>query len=156
VWNSLNRLNHLYEKLDELKNRLRAKLHERIKKDTMMPIEDSVRLGLLEAFLSQVIAWAKDHGGISLKNSFRVHTVGNGRSSVEYGAFNLGVIANSDVTRIREIIEAWEKRLSKWPEYHDAKDLFNQLYSLKVKTKEDLAVIFERGIVPGSCKYCPV
>lgn len=112
-----------------------------------MPIEDSVRLGLLEVFLFQVIAWAKGHGGISLKDSFRAHTVGNGRSSVEYGAFNLGVIADSDVTRIREIIEAWEKRLSNWPEYHDAKDIFNQLDSLKVKTKEELAVIFKRGVV---------
>ena len=112
-----------------------------------MPIEDSVHLGLLEIFLFQVIAWAKGHGGISLKDSFRAHTVGNGRSSVEYGAFNLGVIADSDVTRIREIIEAWEKRLSNWPEYHDAKDIFNQLDSLKVKTKEELAVIFKRGVV---------
>lgn len=156
LWNSLNRLNHLYEKLDELKAQLRTKLQKGIKQDTAMPTEESVYQGLLEAFMFQVIAWSKGHGGISLEDSFRVHTVGNGRSSVEYGSFHLGVVADSDVTRIREIIEAWEKRLSNWPEYHDAKDLINQLSSLKVKTKEDLAVIFERGIVPGSCKYCPV
>jgi hypothetical protein len=63
---------------------------------------------------------------------------------------------DSDVPRIRALIESWEKRLSNWPEYDDAKAIFNKLNSLKVKTKEELAVIFERGIVPGSCKYCPV
>ena len=155
LWKSLNRLNHLYEKLDELKTRLRAKLQEEIKKDTMLPIEDSVCRGLLEAFLFQVIAWAKGHSGISLKD-FKVHTVGDGKSSVEYGNFHLGVVVDSDVNKIRATIKGWERKLAKRLEYDDAKAIFNQLNSLKVKTKEELAVIFERGIVPGSCKYCPV
>lgn len=156
LWNYLNRLNHLYGELDELKARLRIKLQKEIEKDAAIPTEDSVRRGLLEAFHFQVVAWAKGHSGISLKDFFKVHTVGDGKSSVEYGKFNLGIIADSDINKIRAIIEAWEKRLSNWPEYHDAKEIFNQLNSLKVKTKEDLAVIFERGIVPGSCKYCPI
>ena len=57
--------------------------------------------------------------------------------------------------KIKAIIERWEKKLTKRPEYDDARDIFNQLNSLKLRTKEELAVIFERGIVPGSCKYCP-
>jgi hypothetical protein len=156
LWNYLNRLNQHYEKLDELKAQLRIKLHEELEKDTAITTEESVHLGLLEAFHFQVIAWAKGHSGISLKDSFRVHALGNGKSSVEYGSFPLGIVVDADVPRIREIIEGWEKRLSKWPEYDDAKAIFNQLNSLRVKTKEELAVIFERGIVPGSCKYCPV
>ena len=63
---------------------------------------------------------------------------------------------DSDLPRIEAIIESWEEKLAHRPEYDDAKDIFNQLNSLKVKAKEELAVIFERGIVPGSCKYCPV
>jgi len=155
LWNSLNRLNRLYGELDELKARLRTKLGEEIEKDTVMPAEESVRLGLLEAFLFQVIAWAKGNSGISLQEDFKVHSVGKGRSSVEYGTFNLGIMADSEVSRIRKIIEGWEKRLIKLPEYYEAKDMLEQLNSLKIKTREELAVIFERGIVPGSCKYCP-
>ena len=155
LWNYLNRLNHLYEKLDELKVRLRTKLQGEIEKDTAIPTKESVHLGLLEAFHFQVITWAKGHGGISLKDSFRVHALGNGESSVEYGSFHLGVVVDSDVPRIKAIIGCWEEKLTKRPEYDDAKAIFNQLNSLKVKTKEELAVIFERGIVPGSCKYCP-
>lgn len=156
LWNSLNRLNHLYEKLDELKARLRTKLQEEMAQDTAMPTEESVHQGLLEAFIFQVIAWSKGYGGISLEDSFRVRAVGNGKSSVEYGSFHLGVVVDSDVPRIKEIIKGWEEKLANWPEYHDAKDISNQLSSLKIKTKEELAVIIERGIVPGNCKYCPV
>lgn len=156
LWNYLNRLNQHYAKLDELKARLRTKLQEEIEKDTAIPTEESVHQGLLEAFHFQVIAWAKGHSGISLKESFKVHTVGNGKSSVEYGKFHLGAVMDSDVPRIKAIIESWEEKLTKRLEYDDAKAIFNQLNSLKVKTKEELAVIFERGIVPGSCKYCPV
>lgn len=155
LWNYLNRLNQQYEKLDELKAQLRTKLQEEIEKDTAIPTKESVHLGLLEAFHFQVIAWAKGQGGISLKDHFRVHTVGNGESSVEYGSFNIGIVGDSDVPRIREIIEGWEEKLTKRPEYDDAKAIFNELNSLNVKTKEELAIIFERGIVPGNCKYCP-
>ena len=42
------------------------------------------------------------------------------------------------------------------PEYHDAREIFRELDLLKLKAKEELALIFERGIVPGRCKYCPV
>lgn len=155
LWNYLNRLNRLYGELDELKARLRTKLRKVIEKDAEMPTEESVRQGLLEAFLFQVTAWAKGHSGINLQEYFKAHTAGSGRSSVEYGNFNLGIVADSEVSRIREIIEAWEKRLVKLSEYHDAKEIFEQLHSLKIQTQEELAVIFERGIVPGSCKYCP-
>jgi len=156
LWNYLNRLNHLYGELDELTARLRTKLQEEIEKDAVIPTEDSVRLGLLGAFYFQVVTWAKGHSGISLKDFFKVHTVGDRKSSVEYGNFNLGIIADSDVNKIRAIIEGWEKRLINWPEYQEAEGIFDKLNSQKVKTKEELAVIFERGIVPGSCKYCPV
>lgn len=155
LWNYLNRLNRLYGELDELKARLRTRLQEEIEKDTAMPAEESIRLGLLEAFLFQVIAWAKGHSGISPQEYFKVHSIGNGNSSVEYGAFNLGIIADSEVSRIKKIIVDWEKRLIKRSEYYEAKNIFEQLNSLKIKTEEGLAVIFERGIVPGSCKYCP-
>ncbi len=156
LWNYLNRLNHLYGELDELKARLRTKLQKEIEKDAAIPTEDSVRQGLLKAFHFQVVAWAKGHSCISLKDFFKVHTVGDGKSSVEYGSFHLGVVVDSDVPRIEAIIESWEEKLTKRLEYDDAKAIFNQLNSLKVKTKEELAVIFERGIVPGSCKYCPI
>ena len=79
----------------------------------------------------------------------------NGESSVEYGPFHLGVVVDSDVPRIKAIIGRWEKKLTKRAEYNDARNKFNQLNTLKLRTKEELAVIFERGIVPGSCKYCP-
>jgi hypothetical protein len=141
--------------LDELKARLRTKLKKGIEKDAEMPTEESVRLGLLEAFLFQVIAWARGHSGISLQEYFKVHSVDKGKSSVEYGKFNLGIVADSDINRIREIIVDWEKRLVKLPEYHDATAIFEQLNSLKMQTQEELAVIIERGVVPGSCKYCP-
>lgn len=110
----------------------------------------------MEAFHFQMVAWAKGHSGISLKDFFKVHTVGDGKSSVEYGNFNLGIIADSDANKIKAIIEGWEKRLINWSEYQEAEGIFDKLNSQKVKTKEELAVIFERGIVPGSCKYCPV
>jgi len=155
LWNYLDRLNHLYEKLDALKAQLRTKLQKKIEKDTAIPTKESVHLGLLEAFHFQLIARAKDHSGISLKDSFRVHALGNGESSVEYGKFHLGAIMDSDVPRIQAIIESWEGKLTQRPEYNDARDMFNQLNLLKVKIKEELEVIFERGIVPGSCKYCP-
>ena len=156
LWKYLSRLNLLYGELDELKSSLRTKLNEEIEKDTVMPAEESVHLGLLEAFFFQVIAWAKGHSVISLQENFKVHSIGNGKSSVEYGAFKLGIMADSDVKRVRKIIKDWEKRLIEWPEYYEAKSIFEQLNVLKIKTEEVLAVIFERGVVPGSCKYCPV
>jgi hypothetical protein len=155
LWNYLNRLNRLYGELNELKARLRTKLRKVVEKDAEMPTEESVRQGLLEVFLFQVTAWAKGHKGISLKDDFKVDDVGNEKSSVEYGSFHLGIVADSEISRIEKIIEAWEKRLVKLSEYHDAKEIFEQLNSLKMQTQEELAVIFERGIVPGSCKYCP-
>jgi len=155
IWNYLNRLNRLYGELDELKARLQTKFQKEIEKDAEMPAEESVRQGLLAAFLFQIIAWAKGHRGINLQEYFKAHTVGSRRSFVEYGNFKPGIVADSEVSRIREIIEGWEKRLIKRPEYYEAKDIFEQLHSLKIKTEEELAVIFERGIVPGSCKYCP-
>jgi len=155
IWNYLNRLNRLYGELDKLKAQLRTKLHEEIEQDTEMPAEESVRQGLLEAFLFQVTAWAKGHSGINLQEYFKAHTAGSGRSSVEYGSFHLGFVVDSEISRIEKIIGVWEKRLIKLPEYHEAKDIFEQLNSLKIKTEEELVVIFERGIVPGSCKYCP-
>ncbi len=155
LWSNLNRLNNFYEKLDKLEVRLRINLREEIVKDNDIPNKDSVHQGFLEAFHFQVIEWAKGHGGINLKDFFKVHTIGKGESSVEYGAFHLGIVADSDVPTIIAVIERWEGKLTEWQEYNDARTIFNQLDSLKMKTKEDLAVILERGIVPGSCKYCP-
>jgi hypothetical protein len=156
LWKYLSRLNQLYEELDELKEQLRSRLQEEIDKDTGIPAEDSVHQGLLEAFSFQVTEWAKGHNGINLREYFKAHSIGNGKSSVEYGAFNLGIIADSDVKRVRKIIRDWEKRLIGWPEYYEAESIFEQLNSLKIKTEEELAVIFEKGVVPGSCKYCPL
>jgi len=107
--------------LDGLKTRLRTKLQEEIEKDTAIHTKESVHLGLLEAFHFQVMAWAKGYGGISLKDSFGVHTLGNGESSVEYGAFHLGTIVDSDVPRIKAMIKRWERKLTKRQEYNDAK-----------------------------------
>jgi len=155
LWNYLNRLNRLYGELDALKARLRTKLKKGLEKDTEIPSEESVHQGLLEAFLFQVAAWAKGHKGISLKDNFKIDAVGSGKSSIQYGSFNLGVLADSEVKKIKEIIEAWEKKLAKLPEYRDMKAIFERLDSLKIQTQEELAVIIERGVVPGSCKYCP-
>lgn len=155
LWKYLNRLNNLYEKLDELKTQLRKNLLEEIENDTAIPNQESIHEGLRQAFLFQVIDWAKGHSGISLKESFKVHSLGNGKSAVDYGSFHFGEVADSDVPRIRAIIKRWEGKLTQRPEYDDAKAIFDQLNSIKLKTKEELAVIFERGVVPGSCKYCP-
>ena len=157
LWNKyINQLNNLYKNLCDLKAQLREKLQKDIQNDNKIPTEESIYLGLLEAFLFQIISWAKGHSGINLKDNFRVHTVESGKSEVEYGNFNLGIIADSDIDSTRKLIEDWEKRLKSWPEYSNTKDIFDRLKVLKIKTIEELATIIERGIVPGSCKYCPV
>ena len=156
LWKYLGRLNHTYEELEGLKAQLRAKLQEEIEKDAAIPAQSSVREGLRELFHFQVIALARGHAGINLEDDFKVRRAGKGKSSVSYGAFQLGEVADGDVPRIRDVIKNWEKRLTQMPEYHDAREIFKQLDLLKLKAKEELAVIFERGIVPGRCKYCPV
>jgi hypothetical protein len=155
LWNYLNRLNRLYSELDKLEKSLRTKLQKGIEKDTKIPSVESVRLGLLEAFIFQVTARAKGNIGLSIEQDFKVNAAGSGKSSVEYGSFHLGTVADSEVKKIKEIIMAWEKKLIKLSEYRDMEEIFERLDSLKIQTQEELAVIIERGVVPGSCKYCP-
>ena len=156
LWNNINRINSYYEKLDELKKRLRVKIKDGISEDKAIPTEESILQGLIEAFSFQLLSWARGRPGISQKDHFRVHAIDKGKSDIEYGSFHLNIVSDSDVPKIREIIKDWEKELSEWPEYYEVKDIFNKLDSSKVKTKEDLSIILERGIVPGRCKYCPV
>ena len=155
LWRYLEQISRLYERLDQMKPGLRSKLEGVIKNDGRIPGEDTIRAGLLEAFGYQVLAWAKGHQGLSTGDSLRALPSSNGLSTVEYGDYNLGTLKDSYIDTLKSVIEEWERNLKEWPEYAEARGICDKLSLVKIKVKEELATIIERGIVPGRCKYCP-
>lgn len=155
LWNYINRINHLYEKLDETTSRLTAKLVQKINSDKEIPDNESVRLGLLEVLKYQIVEWAKANRGLDIEIHFKTHSDSRDKNTVEYGKFNLGPLSDNDLKQLKPIISKYEKSLRKLKEYDEAHSIYDELKLVKIKAAEELATIIEKGVLQGSCKYCP-
>jgi hypothetical protein len=155
LWNYINRINHLYEKLHETASRLTAMLENKINSDKEIPDNESVRIGLLEVLKYQAVEWAKSNRGLDIETHFRTNSDSRNKNSVEYGKFNLGTVTDNDLKQLIPIISKYEKNLRKFKEYDEMHSIYDELKVTKIKAAEELATIIEKGVLPGSCKYCP-
>ena len=161
LWNYLNRWSLLQEELGELREDIRAGLENEIGADSRLSAvkaaEDSgVVLGMIAALAFHTERRARGATGLNIEENFRTEPAGKNLVSIEYGAFPLGKVERQQVETVRDALVYWQSKVTSWEDYADINKRFQELQRIKMKVKDELAVVTLRRIVPGRCKYCPL
>lgn len=161
LWNNLRKWNQLYEEIPRLEDEVKRRLKEEIEPDPKLSVflrsdEHRVVAAILEALAFQVKAWSQGWKGLHIKDDLKAESDVGGFVNARYGHVEMGRVKQEHVTYIREALIDFESKVRGWQQYADIKRHVEELKQLKVKLRDELAIITLRRVVPGRCKYCPI
>lgn len=161
LWNNLRKWNQLYEEIPRLEDEVKRRLKEEIEPDPKLRVllrsgEDRVVAAILEALAFQLRAWSQGWKGLHTKDDLRTEPGEEGFVNARYGFAEMGRVKQEHIVLIREALIDFESKVGSWKQSSDMKRRVAELKQLKVKLRDELAIITLRRIVPGRCKYCPI
>jgi hypothetical protein len=161
LWKNLAKWDDTHEELAKMEEDAKRRLGEEISSDERLgwvaPAgADRVVMGIVDALVFQLKAWAQGWQGIDRKDGLVVEPAEEGLVNVRYGPFHMGKVSQQHIANIREVIVDFEAEITAWPEYENLQRGFAAMEHLKSALRDELAVIILRRVVPGRCKYCPI
>lgn len=161
LWNNLRKWNRLHEENTRLEDEVKRRLKEEIEPDPKLSVflhsdEHGVVDAISVALAFQVKAWSQGWKGLHLDDDLKAEPDGEGFVNARYGSAEMGRVKQEHVAYIREALIDFESRVRDWQQYTDIKKNVEELKQLKVRLRDELAIITLRRVVPGRCKYCPI
>ncbi|MCJ7515281.1 MAG: hypothetical protein MUO89_04865 [Dehalococcoidia bacterium] len=161
LWSYLNKWDELQEQLAGLEKDIAKRLTEELKSDLRlkeMASADRERIipGLVVALGFQIKSWAQEHVGLTLNDNFQSKSATEGLVNVHYGFASMEGVNKDYVSTIKQVLSDFESKIIDWEEYGHLQKLFKDLGRLKQNSRDELAIITMRRVVPGRCRYCPI
>jgi hypothetical protein len=90
------------------------------------------------------------------QGGFATTLVKEGMAEIHYGAYTFAVVPKDQAEETQKFLAALIDETSEWSEYEDARRTQADRHRVIEASREELATIILRRIVPGRCKYCPI
>ena len=161
LWKLLEQWDRINDSLKDLDRKLEARLQSELRTDvrfqglTASQLEAAVS-GIVAALVFEMKQWARGAEGLNLNEHFGKTEKGDDAFEVQYGSFYMGIQDDKHAELTKDVIHDYEKVVTAWQEYEKLQEATEQLFAVKKKLGDELAVVILRGIVPGHCKYCPL
>jgi len=161
IWRDLNRLEQLNGKITELEAEVKQEINNEVGKEKKLVKilaagENQVIDGITAVLAFQLKAWVQEQKGLNIGDNFKVKSSGEGMVYIEYGFAHIGKVQEEHIQDIIDVLTDFESRIVDWEQFDSMKKLFTDLKRVRSSLQEELAVIINRRIVPGKCKYCPI
>jgi hypothetical protein len=162
IWKYLYRWGNLLEEIDSEKKAIDIRLESEVDKNEKLNSTLSgdcaiaVRLGIVAALNFQVNHWPRGEKGLDINENFKEQPAKEGHINLFYGFAQMGEVEKTSKATIKQVIIAFESKITSWKEYENLQKLYTEFQGLRSKLQDELAVIIYRRIVPGRCKYCPL
>ena len=166
LWAYLSKREDLTLKFEEQRKLLDEYIEKTTKYDRRLKtVQEAGLEGIIHGIIELLTYEAEKHwlnGNIeySLKDNVEYEKADKGMVSPHFGAFHLGAmpqeLAEKYMPIISKVIGDLDSQLKNSEEYSSLEKTHTEISRLKVKLREELAVIRLRRIVSGRCKYCPL
>jgi hypothetical protein len=161
LWNNLRKWNQLHEENTRLEDEVKRRLKAEIEPDPKLSVflrsgEPGVVDAISVALTFQVKSWSQGRKGLHVEDDLKTEPAGEGLVDTHYGPAVMDKVKKEHAAHIREALVDFESRVRDWQQYADMKKNAEELKQIKVKLRDELAIITLRRVVPGRCKYCPI
>jgi len=112
--------------------------------------------GVVDALIAHFRLTAKGESGLDKRTDFRTAPVDGATTSIEYGNYTIGRVANDRVSEVKDLFLNLLAEVITREEHSEMSRLFIVLAQLKRKLHDELLVVILRRVVPGRCRYCPI
>ncbi|MBN2543753.1 hypothetical protein JXI42_12880 [bacterium] len=165
LWAYLSKWQSLQQRVIEEQQKIEENISEVVKKEPRLKsLADSgfndIVPGIVAVLDAEVKQWLNGNLDYTLKDSLIMEPVEKGLVNPRIGFSHMGLmdkeVATENMGIAQDVLADLETRVKVIQEYIDLEKTKAEIRRLRIKLREELAVIRLRRIVPGRCKYCPL
>jgi hypothetical protein len=161
AWKNLDKLEAVRGEIHQVDDKLKRPLEEMIAAKTRLafPVssgEIGLTAGVVDALIAHFRLTARGEVGLDKRTDFRTAPVDGATTSIEYGAYTIGKVANDRVTEVKDLFLNLLSEVVAREEHDEMGRLFILLDQLKRKLHDELLIVILRRVVTGRCRYCPI